>query len=209
MSEKSVDHKLQYVEVANPSITRASFEQMNMPHEGNIIRLGTFLGYKFAIIRGFYFASPILILGLIAAVNLTYLYFFSAVMNVWIRVSIYFAALGMFMCVFLCWTLDPGYIVRTPHIEEDIEMGKQVPAAFTCRKCFTTREDEAVHDGFCDLCVIGYDHFCIVLGNVIGHNNIRYFYSIFFFYVVNILLLVLGIIYNESNNLSRPPQPQA
>ena len=95
--------------------------------------------------------------------------------------------------------MDPGYISRpTADVAVDDEEQASGDAQVdlqqvVCQKCRTFSSDQAYHDSLCDLCVQGYDHFCIVLGNIIGKNNIKFFYAIFMFYVANVGLLMLSI----------------
>ena len=160
---------------------------------GNIIRLGEVWGLKFAVLRGAYLLSPLLIICLILGVNGFYLYYFTSALNSLMLGVILLAAAGLFFGVVMSATLDPGYLSRQSPEISDIEETRH-HQKYSCLKCFTTLEDKVYHDSFCDLCVHGYDHFCIVLGNVIGQNNIYYFYSIFVFYVVNVIALVIGIV---------------
>ena len=177
------------------------------PHIGNIIRLGTFMGMKFAILKGWYVLFPLFIQFLIVGINGGFLYFFGGVMPFKGVLGMSIAATGLFMCVLLCTTLDPGYLVRSDapsQFDEEASnsQSNSSPSNIYCHKCKTLQSDAVYHDSFCDLCVQGYDHFCIVLGNIIGKNNLKFFYSIFVFYVANVGLLVLSIIASE--NSGRP-----
>ena len=163
-------------------------------HEGNIIRLGRLFGRDFVILRGMYFISPMAVMLTIMVVNGAYLYFFGAYLTTKLLLSVIGAGLCLFLCVLLVFTLDPGYVVRPVPVEQEDHEAPSTPRQYYCRKCFTFQEDRVTHDSFADLCVEGHDHFCVVLGNVIGGKNIVFFYSIFLFYVTNVLMLVLGMI---------------
>ena len=171
-------------------------------YQGKVVHLGTFLGHKFAMIKGMYFLSPLFICMLIIAVNGAYLYFFHRYVSTFTISVVCLAGIGLMLCVVLCATLDPGYVVKPKPEEVDEEASGVPEKKILCKKCNTTAEDCTTHDHFCDLCVEGYDHFCIVLGNVIGRNNICYFYSIFGFYVINIIALVIGVV--NSSDTEKP-----
>ena len=177
--------------------TRTSSHSGMPPNPGNIIRLGEICGRRFAVLRGAYLLSPLVISCLILGINGTYLYYFGSILNKLFLALILLAGSCLFFAVVLVATLDPGYVSRHSPEILDVEDSK-IHHQFTCLKCFTTAEDKVYHDSFCDLCVLGYDHFCIVLGNVIGKNNIIFFYSIFIFYVVNVVSLVFGIVSTQS-----------
>ena len=175
-------------------------------HQGKIIRLGEFAGLKFAILRGYYFLFPLAILTMIAGINTGFSYIFFPHITTSSKIFIVIGGIGLFTCVLMCTVLDPGYLVRDPELEEheEDEEGGQPPRRMYCSKCHTYPEDRVVHDGFADLCVKGYDHFCIVLGNVIGRNNIIFFYSVFAFYVMNVLALVFSIVASQSMGIPVP-----
>ena len=149
------------------------------------------------MIRGYYFLSPLIILGLVLGVNAAYLYYLSSALGEKTQAFVYLAAIGLFTCILLTSTTDPGYLSRAvdPSLDDIESSANQVrKPKYTCLKCKTTKEDVVVHDHFSDLCVRGHDHFCIVLGNVIGRDNIRLFYMIFAFYGLNVIALVVGIV---------------
>ena len=149
------------------------------------------------MIKGFYLISPLIILTLVVGVNFAYLYYLGSGLGDKMKVFVYFAGIGLFLCILLTATLDPGYLSKAvdPSLDDYESTANQVrKQRLFCLKCKTTKDDKVVHDHFSDLCVRGHDHFCIVLGNVIGIENIRLFYSIFVFYGLNVIALVVGIV---------------
>ena len=167
---------------------------------GNIIRLGECGGFKFAILQGYYVLFPAAVLLMIVGVNSAFGYYYFFSMNWKFQIGISMGGIGLSFCVIMCTILDPGYVSRPyePYDpEEDIGAGTP-PRKPYCTKCHTFDDESLYHDNFCDLCVEGYDHFCVVLGNIIGKNNIKFFYAIFFFYVANVLSIVFSIVYSIS-----------
>ena len=196
-SQGTFDSSREETEVISGDYLRNEAYSGLPPNPGNIIRLGELFGYKFAVLRGAYLVSPLLVVGLVLGVNGFYLYYFAAALSFFALLVILLAASGLFFGVVMSACLDPGYLSRQSPEIADLEATKH-HQKYSCLKCFTTAEDKVYHDSFCDLCVHGYDHFCIVLGNVIGQNNIRFFYSIFVFYVVNVVALVIGIVTTQA-----------
>ena len=71
---------------------------------------------------------------------------------------------------------NPGHVSRSLSFREYVKYREQERIA--CHLCLALDTDQATHCHDCGVCVRGYDHHCIVLGNCIGKNNLYAFYAL-------------------------------
>ena len=95
------------------------------------------------------------------------------------------------------WTAftNPGHLRRKLSPKEYHK--HIVNGDFSCATCMTLKTDEVFHCEECGVCVKGYDHHCIVMGNCIGRYNLIPFYAMLFFSVAGIccvyIVTILGL----------------
>ena len=95
------------------------------------------------------------------------------------------------------WTAftNPGHLRRKLSQKEYHK--HIVNGDFTCATCMTLKTDEAFHCEECGICVKGYDHHCVVMGNCVGRYNLIPFYAMLFFSVSGIccvyIVTILGL----------------
>lgn len=77
---------------------------------------------------------------------------------------------------------DPGFVSRPASI--DVEH-------VTCNRCLAVVTDNARHCRVAGICVRGYDHFCILLGNCFSDGNAARIYVLVGVFVSHLLLIVV------------------
>ena len=90
---------------------------------------------------------------------------------------------------------DPGVISRRaegPDIDETVRHTKVVNGVEfelkVCTTCGIVRPPRSSHDRKTDRCVLKFDHFCVFIGNTVGHSN-------YFWFLCFVGLTSLGAIY--------------
>jgi len=77
-----------------------------------------------------------------------------------------------------CAFADPGLL--QPRLEGPRSLQEQIwpsTGERMCQTCGIVQPSGTLHCGFCQVCVIGYDHHCPWMSKCIGKSNLSYFYN--------------------------------
>jgi len=111
----------------------------------------------------------------------------------------YFPILGAMPLVYLlldflafCLTgcTDPGVVPPQPDPGVTADPSKRY-----CTICHVYQEDGQRHCRFCNACIRELDHHCGVTGTCIGARNKVHFSMLFFYYMMSVWSLIIGVAY--------------
>jgi len=103
-----------------------------------------------------------------------------------------------------CYFKDPGIVTIKSSLKIDPEdfnipdgliSGKDFYELRYCKTCELDKPPKATHCKFCNNCVKGFDHHCMMIGNCIGIRNRKIFwYFLIFGTIKNLYGLILTLI---------------
>lgn len=150
---------------------------------GAIHRLCRIGGYQLILGPGYQFITPSILL--IGFSIFWYLFNYFLIQNC-LDNAIYKNAVNLLFALFAILIgfnafVAPGYWTPKSTVNDE-EFGTDLEHYY-CRLCLVTKEDQEQHKirhcDDCQICILNYDHHCIVLGNCIGKNNIYTFWGMF------------------------------
>ena len=149
---------------------------------GRVRRFCKIFGVEIIGATGYWILAPIFVILAVFIINTLFIFTFYGHVSVGIWIWHLFSFI-IFMFVLL-WTsfTDPGHFSR--------ENGSEFISHY-CDICYTIDNDKVKHCGACRICIKGYDHHCVVLGNCIGEKNIICFYLTSVMFLINFFLMAL------------------
>lgn len=161
-------------------------ELHSFKNKGRVRRFGNVCNIEFIGASGKWILAPILIILGVTVFNVGFIIEFYSTLGFGLTLLVFISYI--LLLTTLIWTgfTDPGHLARTD---------KQDELVYSCEICNTIDEDDVRHCGACGICIKGYDHHCIVVGNCIGEKNITGFYLMGLMFVFNfgVLAVILGV----------------
>lgn len=142
---------------------------------------------------GFQFITPLIFVILFIIIFFYYSSILTCPNAAWVLLIVKITSLLFLLNLIKVAFSNPGHIIRSP---PDREMPLNY---YRCEKCWISRtearEHRIVHCDDCDVCVMDYDHHCVVLGNCVGKKNILNFNSMLCLFIVTIFVVYGGLFY--------------